>query len=314
MSAESKQSKGKTEFLWVPGQGPSSDALKRLARLCPKPSKTMGEAWFIGEKRRIFTELERTDIEMLTHKEMEKVFFEITSGPHCFGKEDNWNEWFYFLLWYLLEKENCACGANIENLVSAAFVMNTVFSELPYLQYKSDLRNTLGRAIMSKLYWNELDDLTDEANRVDCWSGEPFCCGAVSSSLFLSLELLEAEQLEAWLQSILRISGTYWRANVLCWFLSAHNLLFQSDSFCNVDNRLFPSIQWEHDYLVASARVRFDRRKLELFFETLREQLDLQRFMIWMEPLFDDQGIANQLNQWSITERYVDYVLTGKKY
>jgi|GEM_PF-5722161 len=312
--AEKSQTAKKTEFLWVPGQGPSSDALKRLARICPKPSKTMGEAWFLGRQRRIFTELERLDVENIPHGDMAKIFWEMTGGVSSFQREDNWDEWFYFLLGYLLEKENCACGKNIEYLVSAGLVINSVFSDVPYPQYKADLRDTLGHAIMCKLYWNELEDLTDDVNGIDSWTNGPLCSGAVSASIFLCLELLKEEQIESWLHSILRISGTYWRANVLCWFLSAHNLLFQPDSFCNVDSRLFPSIEWEHDYLVTSARVRFDKAKLGTFFEKLREQLDFARYMIWMQPLFDDQSIASEFNQWSITERYADYVLTGKKY
>ncbi len=314
MSVEKSRTTKKTEFLWTPGDGPSSDALKRLARICPKPSKIIGEAWFLGDKRRIFTELERLDVENIPHDIMAKIFWEMTGGVSSFGREDIWNEWFYYLLGYLLEKENCACGANVEYLVSAALVMNTVFPDVPYPQYKNDLRDTLGRAIMSKLYWSETGDLTDDVNGVSSWSNGPSCCGPVSASLFLCLEFLEENQIDDWIYSILRINGIYWRTNLLCWMLSAHNLLFIPDSFCNVDSRLFPSIQWEHDYLVTSAHVRFNRQKFELFFEKLREQLDLARFMLWMEPLFDEPSLAGELNDWSITDRYADYVLTGKKY
>lgn len=73
MAKESQAAK-KTEFLWVPGEGPSSDALKRLARHCPKPKETTGEAWFMSDERRIYTELERPDVETIPHGEMERIF------------------------------------------------------------------------------------------------------------------------------------------------------------------------------------------------------------------------------------------------
>lgn len=314
MGAEKSQAVKKTEFLWTPGEGPSADALKRLARHCPKPEETMGEAWFMSENRRIYTELKRADLEKIPHAEMERIFWDITSGPSCFGMEDNWDEWFCFLLWYLLEKESCRCGKNIEYLVSCALVMEEYFTKRPYAQYKTDLRDTLGRAIMGKCFWSEQDDLISDIHRAELWHRGPACSGAISASMFLCLELLEEDQVEDWLQSILLISGMYWRVNILCWLLSAHDLLFAPESFANVDGRLFPSIEWEYDYLLPSARVRVRKWSLELFFEKLREHLDLPRFMIWMEPLFDDQSIASQLNNWSITERYADYVLTGKKY
>lgn len=312
--AENSSAANKTEFLWVPGQGPSSDALKRLARHCPKPKQTMGEAWFLSEKRRLFTELERQDIEKISHFDMQPIFFEMTSGPNCFGMEDNWDEWFSFLLWYFLEKDECLCGINIEYLVSAYLVMDDCSSRALYPQYSQDLLQTLGRAIMSQLFWDEAHDLKHDVHRVTQWMNGPSCSGAVSASLCICLQLLKEEQIAPWVHSILQIAGTNWRANLLCWFVAAHNLRFEPESFGDVDGRLFPSIEWEHDYLIQKRQARFLKWKLDFFFENLREQLDLARFMIWMEPLFDDQRIANQFNQWSITERYADYVLTGKKY
>lgn len=274
----------------------------------------MGEAWFIGEKRRIYTELERPDIEELTHAEMDRIFWDITSGPSCFGMEDNWDDWFYYLLGYLLEKDSCNCGVNIEYLVSAALVVEEYFTARPYKEYRTDLRDSLGRAILSQRLWDEQDDPIESIHRVGNWRNGPECSGPISASMFLCLELLDEDQIEGWVHSILKISGTHWRANLLCWFLSAHQILFEPKLFGNVDYRSFPDIQWKNDYLVESARFHVRKWSLQMFFERLREQLDLQRFMIWMEPIFDHQGIAHQFNQWSITERYADYVLAGKKY
>lgn len=313
MAEKGKASK-KADFIWVPGEGPSSDALKRLARHCPKPKQTMGEAWFLSEKRHIYTELERTDLESIQHAQMERIFWDMTSGPGSFGLEDNWDEWFNYLLWYLLEKESCLCGKNIEYLVSACLVLDAQASSEPYSQYKDDLRDTLGRAIMAKPYWDETQDLIERIHRVGEWRHGPECSGAISATLFLCLELLEEEQISSWLESMLRISGIHWRTNLLCWFVSAHNLQFVPHSFGNVDLRLFPTLEWEHDYLVGGSQVRFLKHKLGLLFEKLREQLDFSAFTQWMEPLLDDQSIGSQLSEWSIAERYLDYVLTGEKY
>lgn len=314
MKRKKKDSENASEFIWVPRRGPSNEALKRFASHCPKPEKAMGEASWMGETRQIYDELLRPDVENISHIDLQEVFFELNSGLSCFGRVDNWDSWFYYLLWYLLETDSCSCGELVEYLISASFTIQATCPERPYLQYSEDLLATLAHAIMSDRYWNEENDLKGEFHRVGRWNQLPACTGPLSASLFLCLELLSVDQFDNWLHSILKIDGMYWKANLSCWFVSAHQLVFEPKLFANVDANLSPCIDWEHDYLIQEAFVRCNKTKLPIFFEKLREQLDLPRYLVWIEPLSDDKRIADAFAAASVTERYADYVLTGKKY
>ncbi len=84
-------------FRWVPGLGPDAGALARLRAAFPQPSEPMGEAWFMGARRRMFTNLQG-DLDLVTAAELEKAFSEIASGTGSFGRFEEWSDWFHHML------------------------------------------------------------------------------------------------------------------------------------------------------------------------------------------------------------------------
>jgi hypothetical protein len=70
-------------FKWTPGNGINLDAVHRLEAFFPRPKETMGEAWFLGDKRRMFHEL-NTEPSTLSTDVLEDAFGEIIGGIRSF--------------------------------------------------------------------------------------------------------------------------------------------------------------------------------------------------------------------------------------
>ena len=70
-------------FEWQPGVGADAHALLRLRRTFKRPSETMGEAWFMGDDRRMYDEL-RGELAALSTDQLQGVLRESASGTSCF--------------------------------------------------------------------------------------------------------------------------------------------------------------------------------------------------------------------------------------
>src|SRR5262245_14259846 len=71
-------------FVWQPGVGRDPDALARLRTQFRRPPEPMGEAWFMGERRRMFHEL-GGDLGQISAGDLQKPLQEIASGTSSFG-------------------------------------------------------------------------------------------------------------------------------------------------------------------------------------------------------------------------------------
>lgn len=82
------------QFLWTPGTGVDPLALGRLRSHFPRPAETMGEAWLIGDERRMFDAL-LGDLDQMTTCELQQPLEEIASGTSAFGPQKEWNTWYW---------------------------------------------------------------------------------------------------------------------------------------------------------------------------------------------------------------------------
>src|SRR5262245_1783512 len=122
------------EFRWVPGRGMDAAALERLREHFPCPREPMGEAWFMGETREMYPELQG-DLATLPAEDIQRPLAEIASGYSAFGPMDEWNEWYYYLLAQLAPRshDGTTSGSFVEILVTGFIAMypNGVYSA-PY--------------------------------------------------------------------------------------------------------------------------------------------------------------------------------------
>lgn len=84
-------------FYWIPGEGPCETTLAAMTKATPKPDFQMGEAWFMGETRKEFTDLAE-NFEAVSTEYLQKVLHEIASGASAFGLHEEWEVWLRYLL------------------------------------------------------------------------------------------------------------------------------------------------------------------------------------------------------------------------
>jgi hypothetical protein len=148
------------EFFWRPGESYDKQAVARICDNFKRPVDPMGEAWFMGNERRMYTELSG-DLRQLPVDTLTKALYEITSGTSCFGPFDEWNVWFHYLLGRLIPRgcEFSGCQFLLESLITAFISQYPSGVRVePYPGFLDDSLNSLGRCLMDStfcLVWNE---------------------------------------------------------------------------------------------------------------------------------------------------------------
>ena len=221
-----------SSFRWVPGEGPESDAVRRMADAFPKPKKTMGEAWFMGD-RRVFPEL-LGNLDELKNEQIWEPLEEIASGPGCFGQHEEWTGWYHYLLPRLIRRD-WRSTYDPAGLLIACFVAQHPNSDgpWPYPKFRSDALATLGRHPMSANFWPDgrvdIERCLHKYETADGTRGWYNCGGSLSASLFFCVKYLPEEHVATWFESVIAINDPFWIAQVIVWLIGAHPLLMSAD-------------------------------------------------------------------------------------
>ncbi|QWF18801.1 hypothetical protein [Lysobacter capsici] len=293
-------------YFWVPGIGPSAQALQRLRALVRLPRRAMGEAWFMSEERRLFSGLMDEDPLRWRQDELDSALFELSSGPGSFGARREWLVWFGFLLPRAQTligdgKAPCFSGRWLHGaLATATFVHcpDPGFPNLP-LHVRRDLLDTLARTLFAAQHWNHgrvapnpfFQPLGNSPHHGFYFDGGD----ALAASCLLVLKYLDAELIDGWLVSALGISDPNWRAAFVVWLAGSAPLIVDAA----YPGRLSHSDQypatWQHDHLIHaptspstsdSAEISFiDPQRRHAFLSALRRQLDRSRLRRWQQEL-----------------------------
>jgi len=221
-------------YLWIPGTGPDAQALRRLQEHARKPARPMGEAWFMAEHRRFFTELLTDDASRWERELIETALMTLTSGPGCFGLRREWSDWLHYLTPRLLGRIDGPQWKNIYESLISAFMARypDERSEYPYDRFLEDTLATLGRMPMAPSNWNDgglvMDGLIPAVEEMT-YGLALFCGGTFSAALFLHLKYLDEGLLPDWLASVQwLIEDAVWRVKMVLWVAKSRELLLQS--------------------------------------------------------------------------------------
>lgn len=291
-------------FLWIPGKGMDSSALKRLQSHFPRPKEPMGEAWFMGEQRRMFPEL-LGDLASLPVQDIQAPLGEISSGFSSFGPMKEWNSWYHYLLAQTLPRAHDEhVYSLLESLVTGfmAVYPNGVYSTA-YKTFREDVLLTLERCMMEPSCWNGsqiavgrvLKRSNNNPNRVWCWW---YASGDFSSSMFFCLKYLPEELVGNWLRSVLDIPSPHWRAQMLVWMVGAHDLLAGVVNWpSEFEDRARPAVSWDWSHCLADRLAATDSSGAAVMKSLLaesvrRDALELFRlhfsedvFLEWLESI-----------------------------
>ena len=234
--------------------GPDPVSLDRMTRAFPKPGAPMGEAWFMGDERRMFPQL-LGDLEALPDNDIEQALEEITSGSSNFGPFEEWIEWYHYLLPHLIVRAWKPTYYQPAERSFTAFMVQHPAPDgcPPYPEYLSDVLSTLGRYIMSSRFWP--DGELDAANCLSKWTGPTGISGwfgagnLLSASLFFCIKYLPRSDVEGWFRSVMAISNGYWQVQIITWLVGAHSILvgeIQQPSEFSEDAPFGVAWDWSH--------------------------------------------------------------------
>lgn len=217
-------------YVWHPGSGLDLGCLKRMRDRLRRPAQPMGEAWFMGEKRRMFDEL-LGNLEDLPLEELRTPLEEIAAGNSCFGPMDEWTEWFHYLLAQLVPRHaEQSFDSLYQHLVAAFIAVHPRGIVEPYPGFADDARLTLGRCLMDPSRWTG-DRLTvpaPENPRADgtrAFFEWRVATGDFSAGMFFCAKYLDEDELDTWLDSVFAIRCPLWTTQLYGWLLAAFPLL-----------------------------------------------------------------------------------------
>lgn len=211
----------------------------------------------MGDDRSMFCELEG-ELSLLSVDDLQSALREISSGLSCFGHLPEWEQWYHYLLGQLLPRAHESTGSSLlESLVTGFIALYPDGVQAPpYEQFLEDALRTLGQCLMDEPCWSGSNIVVgaflhrSESSPAEI-GGWWDASGDFSASMFFCLKYLPATSIRAWLQSALAIPALHWRAQVLVWFVGAHEVLIgrvKWPSEFSVKAR--PSIGWHgSDYL-----------------------------------------------------------------
>lgn len=245
-------------YVWTPGAGPDPVCLMRMQSYFDRPREPMGEAWFMGDERKMYTNLLDQPVQSFDVDELARPLEAIASGTSAFGPFREWQIWFHYLLPRIVPRSVEHSGRELQELLVTAFVTQypSGLSSLPYPSFRRDALATLGSCIMDSSKWGK-DGI--QIDRV-LW-GPPFREGAgwgwweasadLSSSLFFCLKYLDAEEIPRWMSSVFAIADPHWRAQILVWLVGSHRLLSGRADFLSEIEDDKPRVGWSWSHCLS---------------------------------------------------------------
>jgi hypothetical protein len=212
-------------FAWHPGEGPLPACAARMRERIRKPTEPMGEAWFMGEKRRMYTELSG-DLEALPEDALTKPLFEIASGTGSFGPMPEWDLWCRYLVARLAHGHGAGSFSDLyPALVTAFLVVHPQGIDEMYGGYGDDVRHTLGHWLMHPARWRDGRlALAPPEGQGSGWQW--YRAGhELSVAMFFCAKTVPEEELGAWLDSAFAIDCPLWLTQLVWWFVGADALL-----------------------------------------------------------------------------------------
>jgi hypothetical protein len=208
------------EMVWKPGQGSDPVALRNLMSRFGKPSVPLGEAWFMGETRLLFDNLNALGFEGTSEGEVGRAVEELVSGLAYFPGVTAWPEWYGYLTPRILDSSRFVEASLHSDLCTGLLALSVCNPKEPVTRFEADFAAILCPWIMSAHFWEQGHYLPLQKDRgwKDRWGVfgiEP----GISTSLFLTWRYLRPQGLRAWVHSILSIPNLAWRSHFLIWLM-----------------------------------------------------------------------------------------------
>lgn len=318
----------KPAYQWIPRKGFSLDAIERMRKHFNKPENPMGEAWFIGKKRRLYTELNnKIFIKKIKPVDLSAILFEISSGTNSFGHREEWNEWFKYLLPDLIIRSQdfkYFSTMLVQDVITAFISIYWKGIVEEYEGFRNDVINSLSLCLMNDNLWFDYNDEKTQVTSprpifLDChkdgkeqlrldWNAgqadENF-----SAMMFFCLKYFKPEEIISWLKSVFLIQDIYWKGAFMIWLLGAYDILQEPIIVPSKIEKGMPKISWMSSHLLCSRYGSIDvehpphqdfndnkdflpSENIKVFFEEIHKQITDEVILDWAESFADDKLVA----------------------
>src|SRR5262249_35717069 len=230
----------------------------------------------------------------------------------------SWNQWFSYLLPFcIMRATDQAYYFLLESLITAFIRRHPDSLSGEYPGFPSDAIHTVGLALMKPEFWDDEGECS--AAYRQGWirsDGQPIyhvlCSGAISASLFFCLKYLDLTHIKRWVESIIRIRSSYFRAHFMVWLASFHEITSGTSSFSFAAlESASNSIDWRASHLLESTNPKISDASIKQFFETLTENMDTQVILSWVSEASKYRELDELLNGYRIPDYISDEILAG---
>jgi hypothetical protein len=305
-----------TNYKWIPGQGPSLDAIERMRAHFPKLSEPMGESWFMSETRFLWTDLMEKPLADFPSDRWHEVLWDIASGTSSFGHLEEWDSWFRFLLPALIQRSDEDYRL-FENIITA--FCNIFDQGIPeeYEGFRRDVFQTLPLRLMKSDYWTDwVDENSKQPIQRAIFLSNPrvlheWNCraahGECSAVMFFCLRYLQPEELPGWVESITSIQDVYWRGHLLVWLVGFMELVSKPPITFRKFEKTVPQLEWDNSFLARmweDGNEFLSPQNIEGFHREIRARIPPEVLLHWVDDFAAQPKLADHL--FDIPDLYFD--------
>jgi len=190
----------------------------------------------------------------------------------------------------------------------------------PYPGFLDDSLNTLGRCIMDRTCWSDGGIVVGEILHHGVWPsgrrGWRNASGDFSASMFFCLKYLTADRIDGWLNAVLAITCPHWRAQVIVWFVAAHDILTGKSGVPTTFRKDgVPNIYWGGTEFLHVERKEIDEMRNFLpeasrkqAIETVKSVTSEAKIAAWMRGIAAFDYLGTELGD--LPERFVRLYLS----
>lgn len=304
------------EYKWIPKNGVSLDAVEKMQNHFKRPKYPMGEAWFMGEERLLYTELIDKPFEEIKSIDLAtKILFEISSGTSCFGHNEEWDEWFKYLLPKLILRsdESVDFDELLVQSVVAAF-MSVYWEGIPeeYEGFRNNVINSLSLCLMNERLWCKnsqtnrlrpvfLDTYKDSKNNLRLGWNSGQSDRNLSALMFFCLKYLNQEEMVSWIKSLFLIDDVYWKGALMVWVLGAYDILKHPIISPTMIEKSNPELMWENSHTLGSKYGSIDAKyPLHKDFNDNKDFIPTENAILFIEEI-NKHLTDNLILDWAVS-------------
>lgn len=312
-------------YQWIPRNGIALEAIERMRAHFHKPDYLMGEAWFIGKNRRLYSELNTRDsFAKIKPTDLSLIISEISSGTNSFGHRKEWDEWFKYLLPDLILRTQDFKYFNymlVPDVVTAFMNIYWKGIDEEYEGFRNDVIGSLSFCLMNEGLWFDYkNEITQTVNLRPTFLNsylngkEELSLGwnagrsdeNLSAMMFFCLKYLKPEEIITWVKSLISIQDIYWKGALSIWLLGAYDLLKELIVVPSKVEKSSPDISWDYSHVLGSRYGSIDAEhpphedfndnkdflpseNTKIFLEEIRKQMTPELIIDWAEQFAQDK-------------------------